>query len=174
MKKIIALIFLITVVTLISGCNANQVAINNQNTESLNTQPVIPETPKTTVTYFVSPNEYIKYCNGEDMDSAGYKKSITRKMSNLVEGDDLSLEQKAKIAINEASALANLGDITSIDNNYLKISGNTAYLKPVEGWAGVSIFLCAWQPLVEVNLLQYPEIKKIIWLDDFKKWDEIK
>jgi len=175
MKKILLSVF--AGFLILAGCNANQVTGNNQNAvpqnQNLNSQPVIPETQKTTVTYFVSPDEYTKYCNGGDMDSAGYQKSLTKKLTKTVEGTNLTLVEKAYLTVNSASEQANLSNIIETDNNYLKISGQTVYIKPVDGWAGVSIFLCAWQPLVETNLLQFPEIKKIEWLNDPQKWQDL-
>lgn len=179
MKKI-ALFFLAAIVlTLTFGCNAKPVTVSNQNiaplNQNLNSQPIVtPEPPKTEViNYLVSEDEYTKYCNGGDMDSAGYQKSLTKKMTKTVEGTNLTLLEKTYLAVNAASEQANLNNIVEADNNYLKISGQTVYIKPVDGWAGVSIFLCAWQPLVETNLLQFPEIKKIEWLNDPQKWQDI-
>lgn len=130
--------------------------------------------PQTKMKFFVSPNgpeSKLKYCNGAEMDSAGYKNSLTEKaevhLSQKLSGIDL-----IKRTLDEAAAAEGFSPNLAADADYVKIVGDTAYLKPVDGWAGVSIFLCAWQPFVEKNLEQFSEIKKVEWgksLDEFNK-----
>jgi len=121
--------------------------------------------PQTKMKFFVSPNgpeSKLKYCNGAEMDSAGYKNSLTEEaqvhLSQKLSGIDL-----IKRTLDEAAAAEGFSPNLAADADYVKVVGDTAYLKPVDGWAGVSIFLCAWQPFVEKNLEQFSEIKKIEW-----------
>lgn len=164
MKKLLFVIALLALIA--AGCNsvstnANQAPVN---------QPVVTQT---TVGFLVSPDVYTKYCDGANMDSAGYKKSLTKLETQVVQGN-LSKAEIAKQAVILASKAANLTTIIDNGTDFVKIVGDTAYMKPIEGWAGVSIFMCAWQPLVETNLQQFPEIKQVIWINDPQKWDAFK
>lgn len=125
------------------------------------------------ISYLVSTADRYKYCNGANMDSAGYRKTITKLVTQLVPKQNLSREAFINETIKMASGRDNV--IFGSYKTVVKIKGNTAYIRPIDGWAGISIFMCAWQPLVEVNLLRFPEIKKVVWLsccdqDDFDKW----
>lgn len=155
--------FIILALFLFSGCNSiapnyNQVVAPQQNNE---------------ISFYTSDDAYTKYCNGVDMNSEGYKNSLT-KIQTISIGGILTREDIIGIAVIQASKKANLTTITAMESDFLKIIGDIAYIRPIEGWAGVSIFLCAWKPLVEVNLLQFPEIKKVEWVNDLNAWNNLK
>lgn len=157
MKKFL---FLLLVLFLFAGCN-------------LNSNKLAPQSEsKTSINFLVSTEPYTNFCNGADMDSDGYKKSLTQVKTVEVAGN-LNLAEKIKVSITKASNLANL--MTAIQNqpDFIKIVDDTAYIAPIDAWAGVSIFLCAWKPLVETNILQYPEIKKVMWVSDQRQWEQI-
>ncbi|MDD2758350.1 MAG: hypothetical protein PHD72_03190 [Patescibacteria group bacterium] len=129
------------------------------------------------ISYFVSPNgpdDKLKYCNGADMDSAGYKNSLTKMVTSSFGyfGGNFSrsalINETIRRAAIEAGFSPNLADTVG----YIKVASGTAYIKPTDGWAGVSIYLCTWQPFVEKNLEQFTEIKKVDWSisqEDFNK-----
>jgi hypothetical protein len=175
MGKLYSLIILtLTLGMIISGCSLTPSATNTNMTPVViptNQNINVPVT--TTISYLTSADDFTKYCNGGDMNGAGYKKSLTEVKTLTIPGTNLSQTELIKQTVIAASNAANLSDITLSDPNFLKISGNTAYIEPIDGWAGVSIFLCAWQPLVEVNILQFPEIKKVEWVADELKWKEL-
>ena len=155
--------------------NVNKGSINQavpQNDNQPPDQNITPE-PKVTITALVSTQDKLTFCNGADMDSEGYKKTITKKLTTTMQEANPSLQERLKAAIIAASQAESLTDVTDMEKDFIKISGDTAYLKPVEGWAGVSIFLCAWKPLVEANIQQYPETKKIEWVNDPIQWGNL-
>lgn len=122
--------------------------------------------PTTEIKYYISPDgpdNKLKYCNGADMDSAGYRQTLTKEVTTTVDGtltgSELAMKTIQLAAEAEGLNSNNIADQT----DFLKIVGDTAYVKPAEGWAGVSIFLCAWQPFVERNLEQFERIKSINW-----------
>ncbi len=167
MKNKSFLIFcLIALTLLIAGCSLlpNQNQSQNQNLNKPTT---------TTISYLTSPDDYIKYCNGADMDSDGYRNSLTQKETKILNQTNLSQTELITQTVIVASQAANLTTITSQDQNFIKIIGDTAYIEPIEGWAGVSIFLCAWKPLVEVNILQFSEIKNIVWVNNINQWNNL-
>jgi hypothetical protein len=127
---------------------------------------------QTSVNFLVSPDVYTKYCDGANMDSIGYKKSLTKLETRVMPGN-LSAAEIAKQAVILASKASTLETVIDNEPDFIKIIGDTAYVKPIDGWAGVSIFMCAWQPLVETNLLQFSTIKKVTWMNDLQKWNEL-
>ena len=68
-----------------------------------------------------------------------------------------------------ASADAAAGELitqTKASVSYFKIQGDTAYVLlniDLDGWAGVSVSIGRIHPLVEKTLLQFPQIKKVVF-----------
>lgn len=181
MKKLFILLSIIALLA-ITGCQKqisrnqtpNNIAVQsiNQNIDPTN---IPPQQNITAITYFVSSADPLQYCNGGDMDSAGYKKTITKKIVTTLSEPNLSREQLIKKTISVASRQSQTTFAQADNNdNYIKISGDTAYIEPTDGWAGVTIALCSWQPWLEVNLLQFPEIKKVVWVNDPVEWEKLK
>lgn len=163
MKKTISFLALLSLATFISGCSLFQPIAKDQS--NANQTVNLAEPAKTTISFLVSTEDVSKYCNGGDMDSAGFRKTITKTLTKDAASANLPRNELIKQTIVAASEEENLTTITQgpAADDFLKIAGDTAYLAPIDGWAGVSIFLCAWKPLVEVNLLSFPEIKNIVW-----------
>lgn len=185
MKKTFFLIGLMVLCFVLSGCDVNIVTnTNNSTLPNVNdyTPPAadntnqVPTPTTTTINYVLSTADYLKYCNGADMDSDGYKATLTVKKSETLTDANLTLTQLANKTIGLAAKAA---DITYPQSNtnpdgYIKVIGDTANVEPTEGWAGVSIFLCYWKPFVEVNLLQIPGIAKVTWVNDPAEWENLK
>lgn len=119
----------------------------------------------THVSYLVSTANATQYCNGVQMDSAGYQKTITQLKTSKISSTGLTQQQLLNAAITEASGPNNL-----VIENYKKqnkplitFKNGTATIGPIDGWAGVSIFMCSWKPLVETNLKRFKFVKKIVW-----------
>ena len=152
----------------------NQAVLQNDNQPpDQNTNPNQLPQDSTDIISLTSTSDSLTFCNGADMDSAGYQKTLTKKLATTIQGENLSLLEQLKATIIAASQAESLTDVTDMEKDFIKVTGDTAYLKPIDGWAGVSIFLCAWKPLVEANILQFPEIKKVEWVDDLTKWQNL-
>lgn len=141
----------------------NKSALKNQPTAITDNQNNIVNTdsaPSSIITYLISKEDPIKYCNGADMDSAGYQKTITVKESTSTLEINPTRVQIIKAVINAATS----GNCRSVLNQ-LEITENNGIVSipPINAWAGVSITMCSCKPQVETNLLQIPGIKKIIW-----------
>lgn len=163
MKKTAAPIIIFAVLmALLSGCN-----LFSKKQET----PVVKETQ---ITYFTSAEDTNKFCNGADMDSEGFRKSITKENKATIPMGDLNKNELILQTLIYASNHVDFSWTGTVTENYLKIIGDTAYIQPIEGWAGVSIFLCYWKPFVEVNLMQFPEIKKVEWTTDQLQYDQLK
>jgi len=174
MKKIILLGMLLLTLIFISGCNFNQpiskIQPNTNQVANLN-QP-----KETSVSFLIPTADPLKYCNGADMDSEGFRKTITKEVTKTISETNLTQDQLVNKTLELASQEAKMNFPQNIEQteNYIKVIGDTAYIQPTEGWAGVSIFLCAWKPFVEVNLLYLTNIKNVVWVNDPQKWEELK
>ncbi len=157
MKKLFIPLALVALIG--GGC----VEINTTNNYISPTSSLATRQPEeTSISYFVSNDESTKYCNGSDMDSAGYKKSLTNKMTAAVPGK-LSTLDTIKTTLTKA---ANASDFKGSSNLHIEkttFANGVVTLHPAGGWAGVSIFMCAWPPFVEKQLEQFPEVKQIKW-----------
>jgi len=126
----------------------------------------VPKIQTTEISYYISPNgpdDKLKYCNGADMDSEGYRKTLTKLVTTTVEGI-LSDEALINKTLNLAAQAAGFSPNPAENEDYLSLVGGAPSVKQLDGWAGVSIFLCAWQPFVERNLELLPKyIGNIPW-----------
>jgi len=168
MKKIILITLFTGILTLISGCK-NQTPPLPENSQDSNqevpkknqdtTQP-IPTKSETYLTYLSSTEDPLRYCNGDDMDSDGYRKTITHNVTTNILIDKMTQNELAKATVLAATS----GMCKSImEQTAIKVVGNTAYIGVIEGKAGISIIMCSCRPEIEVNLLQLPSINKVIF-----------
>lgn len=160
MKK--STLFLLTVFAMaLAGCGQQVPGLNqntNQPTANLNENTNAPSPQK--LIYLVSTEDSLKYCNGAEMDSEGFKKTITKEVTT-----DISVEGKTTLEIAKMIiANATTGQCkNALEKNDLRIEGNTAYFAPIDGWAGVSIAMCSCIPQIEVNFMYLLGIEKVVF-----------
>ncbi len=113
----------------------------------------------TTTTYLVTTANPETYCNGEAMDTDGYRQTITAAMSTTTPLSSDPAEYARSVALLATSGTCHdaLADLT------FSVQGDTVSIPALDGWAGISIALCRCKPEVEVNLLRLPGIKHVIW-----------
>lgn len=117
--------------------------------------------PASTITYLTSPVDTVTFCNGELMDSAGYQNTITVENSTSTSSANPTRLQIIKETIHAAtSGMCR----TVLDQLDITESGETVYIPPMDGWAGISISMCSCKPQVEVNMLRIPGITNVTWL----------
>ena len=149
-RKIGGLVLLLFSIALLgAGCPAKQTTI----------LPAQQPEPKT-ITYLISKEDPTKYCNGADMDSEGYRKTITTEETTTTPPSDATAAQLVKKTIIAATTGMCQNVMEQFD---FKVTDGTVYIPPVEGWAGVSITMCSCKPQVEVNVLRNPGIKQVVW-----------
>ena len=141
----------------------NKSALKNPPTTIINDQNNTVNTESTStqiITYLISKEDTTKYCNGVDMDSVGYQKTIIVKESTSTLEINPTKVQIIKAVINAATT----GMCQSVLNQ-LDITENNGVVSipSIDAWAGVSITMCSCKPQVETNLLQIPGITKVIW-----------
>ncbi len=116
--------------------------------------------PVTTLTYLSSTAKATDYCNGADMDSAGYKKTITVENTTSTLVTNPTQLQLVKETIRAAT----VGMCrTVLDQAQIKIENSVVTIPPLDGWAGSSITLCSCKPMVETNVLRIPGMTKVVW-----------
>jgi len=128
------------------------------------TPPVTTGTPPTKppaslTSVLVSTQETTKYCNGQDMDSNGYRATITKQIPLTMPSNQTpSEEAKAVIVAGTSGQCQNI--MKQLD---IKRNDGTVMIPPIDGFAGVSIMMCYCQPQVEVNALRIPGVTKVVW-----------
>jgi len=116
--------------------------------------------PNPEISYLVSTEDTTKYCNGVDMDSDGYKKTINVKKSITAAEANPTNNQIIKEVINASTT----GMCNTVMNQLNITEDNgTVNIPTFDGWAGVSITMCSCKPQIETNLLQIFFVKKVIW-----------
>lgn len=157
-------LFIVILLIIASGCylffinlNKNYLPNNIFNTVSLVTDS---EDAILSLNYLISLEDKTKYCNGIDMDSIGYQKTIITKRVTSTPNINQTIVQSIKTILTAATEgmcqrILSQADIT--ENN------GTVYIPTIDAWAGSSIVMCSCKPQVELNLLQIPGITKVIW-----------
>ena len=140
MKKLLLLLAPLLLV----GGGCIDVNVQNYYTNPTSTEPVVVVQPKeTSIVYYVSKDLSTKYCNGADMDSTGFKKSLTNIMTAAVPGT-LSLLDTVKMTLTKAQAASDFKDSNYTQIDKIMIINGVVILYLVGGWVGFSIFMCAW------------------------------
>jgi len=151
MKMKIGKVVLVSSLVILSGAGCSAPQANRQPTQKSETS---------TITYLISKEDPAKYCNGADMDSAGYKNTITTEATIATLAADMTEAALVKNTIIAATTGMCRDVMKQFD---FKVASGTVYIPPIEGWAGVSIVMCSCKPQVEVNVLRIPGIKQVIW-----------
>jgi hypothetical protein len=117
--------------------------------------------PHREVTYLVSKENPRLFCNGNQMNGAGFARTVTELQSARINSLFLSEESLLKLSVSHASRATYAAHSYHLPK--INLYHHVAYVEPLEGWSGVSIFLCSWKPLVEKNLLRYPFVERVVW-----------
>ncbi len=147
---------LVLVLTAIVFLGAGCVALQKNQTP----KPAETKNDQRTIKYLISNEDTTKYCNGADMSSIGYRKTITKEETTTTAKGDGTEAELVKSILSVATTGMCQNVMKQLD---FKVASGTVFIPPIEGWAGVSITMCSCVPQVEVNLLQMPGIQKVIW-----------
>ena len=127
MKKIIPISILSLGLIVLAGCTF-QTTITNPGTGQQATGQVITQ-PAKTLTYLISTQSASKYCDGVNMDSTGYRKTITTEVVTNTSIEGMTTAELAKATI----VAATTGQCqTALQQNDLKVDGDTVSLAPIE------------------------------------------
>ncbi len=111
-----------------------------------------------TTTILVSTKDAMTYCNGADMDSAGYRQTITKKQDLRVPMNQTVIERARSVIAATSGSCGGAIDISKIT-----LKDKVIHIPPFDGWAGVSIAMCSCKPTLEVNVLHVPGIERVVW-----------
>ncbi len=136
-----------------AGCQSTQQVV-------INPPPVTPPVvTSSSTTILVSNEDAAKYCNGADMDSAGYRKTITVEKTIDLPANQTQSEHAKSIIIAATTGMCQ-EVLRQLD---ITETSGTVHIPMIEGWAGVSIAMCSCTPQVEVNALRIPGVQNIVW-----------
>lgn len=124
--------------------------------------PSVPPKPRT-MTVLVSSEASTTYCNGEQMDSAGYRKTLTREKRIELPPEGATATEVARAVL--AAATEGMCNTVMSQLEYRREDG-ALHIPPFDAWAGVSITMCSCQPEVEVNLARIPGVTRVVWDGD--------
>jgi len=119
-----------------------------------------------TFTYLTSAEETTAYCDGDIMDSEGYRASLTGVKTGTIAKSHPTTEEIIRATIDAATTgmchTAMSQATFTEENGIISIS-------PIDAWAGISISMCSCTPQVEENLLQIAGITQVIWSQNIKE-----
>lgn len=115
---------------------------------------------QSTFTYLTSAEETTAYCDGTNMDSDGYRASLTVINTGTIAKLNPTTEEIIRATINAGTTGA---CHTIMSKTTFTEKDGVVTISPIDAWAGISISMCSCKPLVEENILQIPGMKEVIW-----------
>ena len=112
------------------------------------------------MTVLVSPASPSDYCNGEQMDSDGYRKTLTVGKRVALPPADAGATKVVRAVVDAATEGMCQTVMSQLE---YRLEGSTLHIPPFDAWAGVSITMCSCQPEVEVNLARIPGVERVVW-----------
>ncbi len=125
--------------------------------------------PTNIINYLISQEDAAKYCNGDNMDSIGYQKTITISKSVVTKEINSTKLDVIKQTLSMATEGMCKSVISSLD---ITEKDGIVYIPEFDAWAGVSIVMCYCKPQIEVNLLQIPGITNVVWSKAVTNFEE--
>jgi hypothetical protein len=130
----------------------------NASDDAAHTAAIAPK--RRTMTVLVSVESPSAYCNGERMDSDGYRKTLTREKAIDLPPESASDTEIVRSVLDAATE--GMCHTVMRQLNYRNDAG-TLHIPPFDGWAGVSITMCSCKPEVEVNCARIPGVTRVVW-----------
>lgn len=116
-----------------------------------------------TFTYLTSAEETTAYCDGANMDSEGYRASLTVVNTGTIAKPNPTPEEIIRATIDAATTgMCN----TVMSQTTFTEENGVVTISPIDAWAGISISMCSCKPQVEENILQIPGMKEVVWSTD--------
>lgn len=111
-------------------------------------------------TYLTSSSETTAYCDGDNMDSAGYRASLVVKHTGNIPKMNPTTEEIIRATVD---AVTTGMCHTVMSQTTITEKDGVVTIAPIDAWSGVSITMCSCKPQVEANILQIPGMKSVIW-----------
>ena len=101
-----------------------------------------------------------EYCNGENMDSDGYRKTLTLEKRVMLPPAGADVNRIVRAVLDATTAGMCQTVMTQLE---YRLEAGTLHIPPFDAWAGVSITMCSCQPEVEVNFVRIPGVERVVW-----------
>ena len=101
-----------------------------------------------------------EYCNGEDMDSDGYRKTLTRETRIALPPAEAGATEVVRAVLDAATEGMCHTVMSQLE---YRVEGSTLHVPRFDAWAGVSITMCGCRPEVDVNLARIPGVARVVW-----------
>lgn len=113
-----------------------------------------------TITVLVTSARETDYCDGEKMDSDGFRRTLTVEKAVTLPPPGATDNDRVRAVIDAATT----GMCQSVMRqlNY-RIDRGTLHVPSFDGWAGVSIVMCGCRPQLEINLPRVPGVDRVVW-----------
>ena len=115
-----------------------------------------------TFTYLASPSETTAFCDGANMDTEGYRATLTVKHTGTIAKANPTTNEILRATIDAATT--GMCHTVMSQATFTEKNG-VVTISPIDAWAGISISMCSCKPQVEVNILQIPGMKSVVWSD---------
>jgi len=112
------------------------------------------------MTVLVSRAAPAEYCNGENMDSDGYRKTLTLEKPLALPPAEAGTTEVVRAVVDAATEGMCQTVMSQLE---YRLEGSTLHVPPFDAWAGVSITMCSCRPEVEVNLARIPGVERVVW-----------
>jgi len=122
-----------------------------------------PPARSRSITVLLSSGSDQAFCDGERMDSDGYRKSLTREQRLALPEPAGNLRDDIRAVLDATTTGMCNTVMRQLD---IRVERDDAHIPPISGWAGVSIVMCHCIPEVELNLVRIPGIARVIWDED--------
>ncbi len=126
----------------------------------ISTDPQEVPTSTYTFTYLTSAEATTAYCDGDNMDSDGYRASLTVVNTGTISKSNPTTEEIIRATIDVATT--GMCHTVMSQATFTEENGIVT-ISPIDAWAGFSISMCSCNPQVEENILQIPGMKQVIW-----------
>jgi hypothetical protein len=122
---------------------------------------VSSKTPKvaTLKSILVSTQDPAKYCNGAQMDSDGFRKTLTKEKPISFPANATQDEIAKDVVVAATSGMCK----QVLQQVPIKVVNGVLRISPIDGWAGISIAMCSCKPQVEVNAVRIPGVTSVAW-----------
>ena len=115
-----------------------------------------------TFTYLTSAEDATAFCDGANMDSEGYRATLTMKKTGTIAKANPTTAEIIRATIDAATT--GMCHKVMSQTTFTEKDG-VVTIAPIDAWAGMSIVMCSCKPIVEANILQIPGMKSVVWSD---------
>ena len=153
-KRTWAVMGVSAIILLGAGC-----ALFQTTTKPIPSTPLPPVVVAPADTILISIADTTTYCNGADMDSAGYRATITQEQKITLPKNQTVTDHVKSVIVAATTGMCK----QALQQLAITVTNGVVHIPPIDGWAGMSIAMCSCTPQVETNALRIPGITSVVW-----------